>query len=175
MMLYQTIYMHSHVVQDAFLGLLKLELLTIDTSVLFSIAEVYAATPLKHDRSFFSLCDGQARYEASVDLKPTCEKYAVLEIGTPITRLYTWLMALKPEVKPFPITMIAASSLFLTMAFYIGLAVYSVIAFAGRHASGVMLSDKYFDLKVAPLTIGAIYAMLCLAPVGVIIAFLFSS
>ncbi len=162
MLLYQIVYTRSHVVQDAFLGLLKLDLLAIDTSALFSISEEYSATPLKYDRPFFSLCDGQVRYEASVESRPTCEKYAVLEVGTPLTRLYTWLMAVKPEVKPFPITVIAASSLFLTMAFYMGLAVYSAIAFAARHASGFMLSNKYLDLEVAPLTIGAIYAMLCL-------------
>jgi hypothetical protein len=29
-----------------------------------------------------------------------------------------------------------------------------------------MLSDRYFDLKIAPLTIGAIYTMLCFAPIA---------
>lgn len=173
MQLYQAIYMRSHVVQDAFMALMKLQLLTIDTSALFSIVEEHASTPLKYGLPYFSLCDGQARYEVTIEVR-SCEKYAVLDVGTPFTRLYTWLMVFHPEIEPLPITMIAASSLFLTMAFYMGLAIYSAIAFAARYASGVMLSDKYLDLKVAPLTVGSIYAMLCLAPVGILIAVLLS-
>jgi hypothetical protein len=76
------------------------------------------------------------------------------------------------EVRSLPVSMIAASSLFLTFAFYVGLAAYSGIAFAARHASRLMLSDRYFDLKIAPLTIGAIYGMLCVAPVGLIAVFM---
>jgi hypothetical protein len=165
-MMYQFIYSRSHVVQDAFLGLLQLELLTMEPTTLLGLDDPYAASPLRYDLAYFSVCDGQARYEPSVEKRPECEKYGVLDIRAPMTSLYRQLMAHRSEVKPFPVSIIAASSLFLTLAFYVGLAVYAAIVFAARHASGLMLSDKYLDLKVAPLAIGAIYAIICLVPVG---------
>jgi hypothetical protein len=165
-MMYQFIYSRSHVVQDAFLGLLQLELLTMEPTTLLGLDDPYAASPLRYDLAYFSVCDGQARYEPSVERRPECEKYGVLDIRAPMTSLYRQLMAHRSEVKPLPVSIIAASSLFLTLAFYVGLAVYAAIVFAARHASGLMLSDKYLDLKVAPLAIGAIYAILCLVPVG---------
>jgi hypothetical protein len=166
MQIYQILYTRSHIVQDAFLVLLKLQLLEIDPSEVFRFD--LGATPLRYDLPYFSICDGQARYEGRAEPRPACEKYGVLELREPFSHLYSTLMFSHSEVRSLPVSMIAASSLFLTFAFYVGLAAYSGIAFAARHASRLMLSDRYFDLKIAPLTIGAIYGMLCVAPVGLI-------
>lgn len=168
--MYSQIYARTHFAQDNFANIVQLRFIAVPLGTYAYLAHgteylENVEVSRKKILQYFTVCDGQSFFSKTMTPSTLCEKYGMISVGAGVGGIYIEALANRHRETLLPVSIAASSSLLLTGAFYIGLLVYLLVVVLARGAGIVLLSGRYLNVRVAPLTVAAAYLAFCCVPI----------